>query len=75
MGFSKGTEIFDAVVEPLLKKKKVDIKETIEKLIVALENNGWDEPEQSIYFTHPLVKECFLEIDPDYCEIYDELGT
>lgn len=68
MGWCSGTEIFDTIVGALVDNKPVDKKEVIKELITALENADWDCQCDSEYIQHPLVKEAFIELDPDWEE-------
>ncbi len=70
MGWCSATLIFDSVVAGLLGDK--DKKEVIKDLIEALENEDWDCQCSSDYFNHPIVKECFIELDPEWEEYYKE---
>jgi len=65
MGWCSGTIIFDGIVESLLYPGRVDHKEVIKKLITSLWELDWDCEGDSNYLTHPLVKEAFIELDPD----------
>lgn len=74
MGWSSATEIFDAVVDGILSTKATDIekKVVIKILIRELLSKDWDCESESDFFNHPLVKECFIEIDKRYVEYYEE---
>ncbi len=61
MGWCGGTVVFDSVVEALL-DPSTDKKYAIKSLIEALEDMDWDCQNESDYWNHPLVKECFIEL-------------
>lgn len=72
MGWCSGTEIFDKVVKAILEPKKIDKKEVIKEIITAFEDRDWDCQADSEYINHPLVKEAFIELDPDWRKWYDD---
>lgn len=61
MGWCSGTVVFDAAVEAIL-DPNADKKYAIKALIEAFEYADWDCQNESDYFEHPLVKECFIEL-------------
>ncbi len=66
MGWSSGTEVFDAVCSKLLDKKKIDPEEVLRSLVKALEDRDWDCHSESSYFNHPVVRKIFEEEYPDW---------
>ncbi len=73
MGWCSATEIFDSVCSALLDDdENVDKKATIKVLIGALWQGDWDCEFDSAFINHPLVKECFIELDHRFKEYYDE---
>jgi hypothetical protein len=72
MGWCSGTIIFDRTVEALLYPGRLDKKEFIKELITSLRNSDWDCEFDSSYITHPLVKEAFIELDPEMKEHIEE---
>jgi hypothetical protein len=66
MGWCSGTEIFDQIAEVVLSDKPMDKKATIKAMIEALENGDWDCQGDSAYWDHPIVKEAFRELHPDW---------
>jgi hypothetical protein len=73
MGWCSGTIVFDGIVEALLYPGRVDHKEVIKKLITSLWELDWDCEFDSKYITHPLVKEAFIELDPELERHYKEI--
>lgn len=65
MGWCSGTIVFDGIVEALLYPEKSEPKEVIKKLIISLWELDWGCEFDSPYITNPLVKEAFIELDPD----------
>lgn len=61
MGWYRRTVVFDSIVEAIL-DPEIDKKETIKYLINVLEDMDWDCQNDSDYWEHPLVKECFIEL-------------
>lgn len=72
MGWCSGTYIFDMVAESLLSDNPVDKKEVLTRLANALEDQDWDCHGESQYWDHPLVKEIFVELHPDWVDDYDD---
>lgn len=73
MGWCSGTILFDSVLDYVLGDgKDADPKELIKYLINTLEDMDWDCQTDSDYFNHPLVRECFIELDPIWDECYKE---
>ena len=72
MGWCSGTEVFDSVAETLLSDKPVDKKRVLKELIRTLEYMDWDCQGDSEYWSHPLVREIFLELHRDWFEEEDE---
>lgn len=66
MGWCSGTTIFDKVVEYILESKDIDKKELIRVLVNALFAQDWDCEGDSKYWKHPLVREVFAEMYPDW---------
>ena len=73
MGWCSGTIIFDGVVEALLYPEKSEPKEVIKKLITSLWELDWDCEFDSQYIMDPLIKEAFLELDPELERHYEEM--
>ncbi len=73
MGWCSGTRIFDDIVEALLYPENVEPKEILKRLITTLWEADWDCEFDSSYITHPLVKEVFIELDPDLERHYEEI--
>lgn len=70
MGWCSGTEIFDNVAKFVLSTDKPD-QEKIEILRVlaeAMENQDWDCQDDSDYRTHPIIKQVFRELHPNWEE-------
>lgn len=69
MGWCSGTQIFDDVASVLLGKKKTKTpKEVLKLLAKAMEDMDWDCQQDSDYWDHPIVKEVFKELHPDWFE-------
>lgn len=66
MGWCSATRIFDPIVGALLDDKPVDKKALIKMLAEELENGDWDCQMDSNYWDHPLVREVFKELHPDW---------
>ena len=66
MGWCSATEIFDVVAGSLLDDGKTDKKEVLTKLIAALWDGDWDCERDSRYWDHPLVREIFKELRPEW---------
>lgn len=73
MGWCSGTEIFDKVVGILLEKEPLDKKGLIKEMITLLEDADWDCQSDSDYINHPLVREAFIEVDPEWAEYFKEM--
>ena len=75
MGWSGGTEIFDAVVKEIYKHKTITPiikKNIINKLLDVLEGQDWDNVCESDYFKDPLVNFIVKERHPDWYEEEEE---
>lgn len=76
MGWCSGTDIFDAVAGPLLKKldaptSDIDakfIEEILETLFEALQWNDWDCEADSDYWEHPVVQKMVRKLYPEWFE-------
>ena len=63
MGWSGGTEIFDGVTAELIElshkwtgqDNHVDFMEPLKVLVARLEDQDWDVPDESSYWTHPII--------------------
>lgn len=66
MGFSSGVVIFDSVCDVVLNQEVLDKKQIIKTLSKVLFEQDWDTETDSKYLNHPLIKEIFLELYPDY---------
>lgn len=66
MGFSRGTEVFDAVVEDLLDSSLNDTE--IESVLLSLARQlsalDWDTESESSYFDNPVVQRVFRTVWP-----------
>ena len=79
MGWSGGTEIFDAVVEELKDlsyrwtrdEYHVDFMEPLKALLVVLEDKDWDNACESSYYDHPVIGEILG--NPDAFDYDDRL--
>lgn len=65
MGFGSGIEIFDKAVKPLL-EKPIDQRKAIKALVEALADKDWDTEGDSWYADHPVVKEVYAEVWPQF---------
>lgn len=65
MGWCSATPIFDAICEAIL-NEKADKKELLKITIEALQDGDWDCERDSKYIDHPLVREAFTDLDPDF---------
>jgi len=72
MGWCSGTEIFDNVAESILSDKPIDKKQLLIDLIDTLESKDWDCQCESVYWDDPLVREIFMEREPEWFEDEDE---
>lgn len=72
MGWCSGTKVFDSMIGALVEDDPLDKKEAIKELIKTLEDLDWDCQCDSEYLQHPLVKEAFIELDPDWEEYFEE---
>ncbi len=70
MGFCSGTEIFDPVVAHILDAQLPETQATalIGALIEALWDHDWDCESDSAYWDHPLVRQVFRNLQPDWFE-------
>lgn len=68
MGWCSATEIFDTVASILLSDKPVDKKEVLMVLAEALRDKDWDCENDSFYWDHPVVREIFIELEPEWFE-------
>ena len=66
MGWCSGTEVFDAVAGALLDDKPVDKKTVLKNLIETLQDKDWDCESDSDYWEHPIIREIFMELEPDW---------
>ena len=66
MGWCSGTEVFDAVAGALLDDKPVDKKTVLKNLIETLQDKDWDCESDSDYWEHPIIREIFIELEPDW---------
>lgn len=72
-----GTEIFDTVCKQVLDNKDVTEKtqkRIIKKLYAVLQDHDWDCESDSLYVSHPIVKEIFLADGNFDEEWYEEMG-
>lgn len=67
MGWCSGTETFDVAVEVVL-DNETPTKDKIKKLITAWQNMDWDCEADSRYWDHPVVRQAFRELYPDWFE-------
>jgi len=67
MGWCRGTEVFDDICEAIL-DSKLEGSELIEEVIYILQANDWDCELESEYVEHPIVKDIFIKMYPDYYE-------
>ncbi len=73
MGWSGGTEIFDAVVSELrdlshrwvAKDYHVDFMEPLKTLVIVLEDQDWDTLNESAYWDHPVIGKILGNNDPN----------
>lgn len=63
MGWSSGTDIFDAVAFHLLSDWPIDRKLVLKDLYETLRDHDWDTTNESQYYRHPLVREIIKEAD------------
>ena len=68
MGWCSGTEIFDAVVKPVL--ENVDLSdvgkyEIIYALVVKMFSHDWDCESDSDYYDNPIVKKAMRNAAPN----------
>lgn len=68
MGWCSATYIFDNVAKALLSDEPVDKKETLMKLAETLREQDWDCESDSDYWDHPVVREIFMELEPEWFE-------
>lgn len=71
MGWSSGTELFDVVAKEILDlTKHLSVRkptvEVFKKIILAFEEHDWDVQNESKYYSHPIVKQAFIELHPDW---------
>jgi len=75
MGWCSGTEIFDTVCDNLIIDDKVNKKELLKSLIQVMWEHDWDCETDSEYIDDELVRECFIELDPDWTEKLEEMDN
>ena len=75
MGWCGGTEIFDTVCDVVLSGEKVDKKELLKALIEVMWEHDWDCEEDSDFIDDKLVRECFVELDSDYEDHFEEMDN
>ena len=68
MGWCSGTQIFDDVAGQILDKDEIDVKEVLTSLIQSLQYMDWDCESDSAYWEHPVVREIFMELEPEWFE-------
>lgn len=69
MGWCSGTRVFDAVAKALLSEnEELDKKQVLKYVILALQDADWDCEQDSDYWDHPLVREVFMELEPEWFE-------
>lgn len=68
MGWCSATEIFDKVASVILSDEPIDKKRALLTVIEALQDNDWDCEMDSDYWDHPLVREIFMELEPEWFE-------
>jgi hypothetical protein len=78
MGFCSGTDIFDPVIDCILKQSPDRLhpearRELIRALILALWKHDWDCETDSEYFENPIVHEVFKALKPEWFD--DEAGA
>lgn len=67
MGWSNGTQVFDAVADHVLDPSKMPeplAKQTLKDLLKELGDLDWDTIEESTYFHHSVVQQCLKELWP-----------
>lgn len=62
MGWGNGCEIFDNVLDNLVKADKIDKYKVIEDLLDKLTDFDWDNVDESKYFNHPLVQKAYKKL-------------
>lgn len=68
MGWCSGTNVFDAICDIVLSEKPVDKKAVVKHIIRVLQDMDWDCESDSNYWEHPVVREVFREINPEWFE-------
>lgn len=71
MGWCSGTEIFDTVAGAILSDEPIDKKEILMVVAEALRSMDWDCESDSEYWDHPVVREIFMELEPEWFEDED----
>ena len=74
MGWCSGTYVFDGVMDAFINEKSISKavkKKIIKKVIEALQERDWDCESDSDYWEHPLVREIFMELKPEWFEDED----
>ena len=72
MGWCSGTDIFDSVVKELVELHDAQILNNDEFVTVvtslteALYDKDWDCEADSDYWSHPLVRQVFKELNPNW---------
>ena len=66
MGWCSGTETFDVAVGGILNEDNMTPKDRIKMLIQAWQNMDWDCEQDSQYWNHPVVRQAFKELWPDW---------
>jgi len=68
MGWCSATEIFDTVASAVLSDKPLDKKEVLMVVAEALRDMDWDCEQDSDYWDDPIVREIFMELEPEWFE-------
>ena len=66
MGWCSGTGVFDIFCKVVLVEGEVDKATALKTFIEELEDSDWDCQSDSSYWDHPLVREAFQELHPDW---------
>ena len=68
MGWCSATEIFDTVASAVLSDKPLDKKEVLMVVAEALRDMDWDCEQDSDYWDDTIVREIFMELEPEWFE-------
>lgn len=74
MGWCSATPIFDAIGKYVLDSELSEEAQfgIMRTLADALENEDWDCQQDSAYYSHPIIKRVWKDLDPDWEDWIDD---